>query len=105
MQLEQHVEQCTLIAHLRDTHGFTSLNYLFSDRFPPDITCKVIHDILSGIIFLVDGTSFHYRKHVFLIFQAILRHFSSMAFPSQISRLQHMAFQSLRLVNKTGPQM
>ena len=49
------------------------------------------------IIFLVDGTSFHYGKHVFLIFQAILRHFSSSAFPSQISRWRHTAFQSLRL--------
>ena len=48
VQSEQHVvERCPLTVHLRNFHGFVSINELFSDRFPPDIICKIIHDIFS----------------------------------------------------------
>ena len=46
---------------------------------------------MLGIILLYTGTRFRYGKYVFLIFQAILGHFSSMAFASQISHLWDMA--------------
>ena len=47
VQSEQHVlERCPLTEHLRNVHEFTSVNDLFSDKFPPGVTCKIIHDIL-----------------------------------------------------------
>lgn len=48
VQTERHVVQhCTLSAHLRQRYRFTSIEELFSDNYSPDLTCKIIHEILS----------------------------------------------------------
>ena len=48
VQSEQHVvEQCPITDHLRQSYGFGTINDLFSDQFPANTMCEIIHKILS----------------------------------------------------------
>ena len=48
VQTERHVLQdCPLTRHIRDTYEFTNLDELFSEAFEPNVTCQIIHNILS----------------------------------------------------------
>ncbi len=48
VQTEKHVvEDCPLTQHIRDIHLFSRLEHLFSDDVEPEMTCEIIHNILS----------------------------------------------------------
>ena len=50
IQTEVHVTQyCTLTQHLRNTHGFTSIQELLSDRFDDSQICNIIYRILKNV--------------------------------------------------------
>lgn len=42
------VQYCPLTHHLRQTYNFNSVEDLFSDQFPPEIVCEVIHEVLDA---------------------------------------------------------
>ena len=48
IQTERHViHECPLSQHIRQNYQFQTMETVFSDQFRPDVTCNVIHDILS----------------------------------------------------------
>ena len=48
VQTERHVvEECPLTQTIRDRNRFSEIGQLFSDNFEPQLTCKIIHNILS----------------------------------------------------------
>lgn len=48
IQTEKHVVQdCPLTHDIRQTYDLTSFEELFSGKYPPDVTCKIIHSILK----------------------------------------------------------
>ena len=48
VQTERHVLQdCPHTQHIRDHHRFEIIEQVFSDKYSMDVTCKIIHDILS----------------------------------------------------------
>ena len=48
VQTERHVvKDCPFTQHIRGTYGFTDLEELLSENFEPNVTCEIIHNILS----------------------------------------------------------
>lgn len=48
VQTEQHVvQQCPLTLNIRQHYNFSQIQDLFYEHFLPELTCKVIHEILS----------------------------------------------------------
>ena len=48
VQTERHVvQQCPRTHHIRQSYSFNTIEEVFSDQFTPDISCKIIHEILS----------------------------------------------------------
>ena len=48
VQTEQHVvEQCPLTNHLRQEYGFVTVADVFSNKFQADVSCKIVHEILT----------------------------------------------------------
>ena len=48
IQTERHVvENCIFTSNVRNTYNFRAIKDLFQGNFAPDVTCKIIHLILS----------------------------------------------------------
>ena len=48
VQTEEHVvSHCPLSQNIRDQYEFTSFNDLLSERYPNELCCKIIYDILN----------------------------------------------------------
>ena len=48
IQTEEHViNNCPLSQHVRDEYKFTSIADLMSDKFPIEVVCKIIYNILN----------------------------------------------------------
>ena len=48
VQTERHVvKHCPFTQHIRDTYGFINLEELLSENLEPNVTCEIIHNILS----------------------------------------------------------
>ena len=48
IQTEQHVvQECPLTHDIRQRYNFSQIQHLFSEYIKPELTCKIIHEILT----------------------------------------------------------